>query len=126
MVNLFQNIILNELKPKITDLWKSENIINLAAPLTIRIKFEFKHTEDLNTLKNICEANEISLSKSLDVKDENNNLVGQLRSACFSPHFKKVIGIAMINKPFYEPSKNVKVDINGNICNGKVCDLPFI
>ena len=74
----------------------------------------------------IIEANEISLSKSLDVKDENNNLVGQLRSACFSPHFKKVIGIAMINKPFYEPSKNVKVDINGNICNGKVCDLPFI
>ena len=74
----------------------------------------------------IIEANEISLGKALDVKDENNNLIGQLRSACFSPHFKKVIGIAMINKPFYELSKNVKVDINGNICNGKVCDLPFI
>ena len=74
----------------------------------------------------IIDANEISMTKSLDVKDENNNVIGELRSACFSPHFNKVIGIAMINKPFYTPSQNVKVDINGNICNGKVCDLPFI
>ena len=74
----------------------------------------------------VIDVNEISMTKSLDVKDENNNLIGELRSACFSPHFDKVIGIAMIKKPFYTPSQNVKVDINGNICNGKVCDLPFI
>ena len=60
------NIILNELKPKITDLWKSENIINLAAPLTIRIKFEFKHTEDLNTLKNIFQKMNIIEKYSLE------------------------------------------------------------
>ena len=74
----------------------------------------------------IIDVNEISMTKSLDVRDENNNLIGELRSACFSPHFSKVIGIAMLKKPFYTPSENVKVDINGNICNGKVCDLPFI
>jgi len=74
----------------------------------------------------IIDVNEISMTKSLDVRDENNNLIGELRSACFSPHFSKVIGIAMIKKPFYTPFQNVKVDINGNICNGKVCDLPFI
>ena len=72
------------------------------------------------------DAKEISLTKSLEIKDENNNLVGELRSACFSPHFKTVIGIAMINKPFYGPSQIVKIEINGKICNGKVCDLPFI
>ena len=48
----------------------------------------------------IIDAKEISLTKSLEIKDENNNSVGELRSACFSPHFNKVIGIAMINKPF--------------------------
>ena len=74
----------------------------------------------------IIDAKEISLTKSLEIKDENNNSVGELRSACFSPHFKTVIGIAMINKPFWSPSQIVKIEINGKICNGKVCDLPFI
>ena len=40
--------------------------------------------------------------------------------------FKTVIGIAMINKPFWSPSQIVKIEINGKICSGKVCDLPFI
>ena len=74
----------------------------------------------------IIDANEISMTKSLNVKNENSDVIGELRSACFSPHFDKVFGIAMIKKPFYTPYQNVKVDINGNICNGKVCDLPFI
>ena len=69
---------------------------------------------------------EISLSGSLDLKDENNNIIGELRSACYSPHFGKVIGIAMIKKPYWEVSQSVKAEINGNICTGNVCDLPFI
>jgi len=72
------------------------------------------------------DAKEISLSGSLDLKDENNNIIGELRSACYSPHFEKVIGIAMIKKPYWEVSQSVKAEINGNICNGNVCDLPFI
>ena len=72
------------------------------------------------------DAKEISLSGSLDLKDENNNIIGELRSACYSPHFEKVIGIAMIKNPYWEVSQSIKVEINGNICNGKVCDLPFI
>jgi len=72
------------------------------------------------------EAKEVSLSGSLDLKDENNNIIGELRSACYSPHFEKVIGIAMIKKPYWEVSQSVKAKINGNICSGNVCDLPFI
>ena len=45
--------ILKELKVKITDLWKSENIVNLAAPLSIRLKFQYEHIEELSRLKNI-------------------------------------------------------------------------
>ena len=72
------------------------------------------------------EAKEIYLSGSLDIRDENNNIIGELRSACYSPHFKKAIGIAMINKSFWGISQSVKIEINDNTYNGKVCDLPFI
>ena len=72
------------------------------------------------------DAKEISLSGSLDLKDEDGSIIGELRSACYSPHFGKVIGIAMIKKPYWEESQSVKAEINGNICNGNVCDLPFI
>jgi dimethylsulfoniopropionate demethylase len=69
---------------------------------------------------------EISLSGSLDLKDDNDNIIGELRSACYSPHFGKVIGIAMMKKPHWEVSQRVKAEINSNICTGIVCDLPFI
>ena len=72
------------------------------------------------------DAKEISLSGSLDLKNEEGIIIGELRSACYSPHFEKVIGIAMMKKPNWEVSQSVKAEINGNICTGNVCDLPFI
>ena len=72
------------------------------------------------------DAKEVSISGSLDLKDENGNIIGELRSACYSPYFEKVIGIAMIKKPYCDVTQIVKVDVNGNICTGNVCDLPFI
>ena len=71
-------------------------------------------------------AKEISVTRSLKIMDENNNIIGELRSACYSPHFKEVIGIAMINKPYWEDKQTVKIDINDQTFEGKVCDLPFI
>ena len=32
----------------------------------------------------------------------------------------------MMKKPFWEVSQIVKIEINGNTFDGKVCDLPFI
>jgi len=72
------------------------------------------------------DAKEISLSGSLNLKDDNDNIIGELRSACYSPHFGKVIGIAMMKKPHWEVSQRVKAEINSNICTGIVSDLPFI
>ena len=69
---------------------------------------------------------EISLTRSKNLYDENNNIIGELRSATYSPHFKMVIGIAMIQKSHWEVSQSFKVEINDNTFNGKVCDLPFI
>ena len=72
------------------------------------------------------DAKSINVSGSIDLKDENNNKIGELRSGCYSPNFGKVIGIAMIKKPFWEVSQTVKIEINKQTFDGKVCDLPFI
>ena len=70
--------------------------------------------------------NKINLTKSLNIKDEKGNLIGDLRSACYSPHFKKSIGIAMINEPYCKASATGLLEIDGNSIAVKVCDLPFI
>ena len=62
----------------------------------------------------------ISLTGSLKLIGKDNNDLGELRSACYSPHFKKVIGIAMIKKPYWNVDQDVKVHINGDICSGTV------
>ena len=69
---------------------------------------------------------EISLTGSKNLYDDNNKVIGELRSACYSPHFQMVIGIAMIQKSHWEVSQSVKIQINDNTFNGNVCDLPFI
>ena len=45
--------ILKDLKMQITDIWKGENIINLAIPLTIQVKVNNKNLTNLDNLKNI-------------------------------------------------------------------------
>ena len=72
------------------------------------------------------DAKEISMSGSLDLRDDKNNKIGELRSAVYSPYFKKVVGIAMMYKSFWQSSQSFKIDINNNTFTGKVCDLPLI
>ena len=74
----------------------------------------------------LIETDEINLTKSLKLKDDKGNFIGDLRSACYSPNFKKVIGIAMINEPYCKPSATGLLEIEGNSLAVKVCDLPFI
>ena len=63
--------ILKELKLKITDLWKGENIINLTAPLTIRVNFEYKYINELTGLKNIF--NKMNIIEKYSLDEFNNN-----------------------------------------------------
>ena len=72
------------------------------------------------------DTSKINLTKSLNIKDEKGNLIGDLRSACYSPYFKKSIGIAMINEPHCKASATGLLEIDGNLIAVKVCDLPFI
>ena len=74
----------------------------------------------------VIDAKEINVSKSIDLIDDKNLKIGELRSGVYSPYFKKVIGIAMLHKPYFEVSQTFKISINDSIFEGKVCDLPFI
>ena len=44
--------ILSELKIIITDIWKNQNVINLAIPLSIKVKFKYNKLEELDMLNN--------------------------------------------------------------------------
>ncbi len=74
----------------------------------------------------MIDTKEINVSKSIDIFNDKNLKIGELRSGVYSPHFQKVIGIAMMNKPHWEVSQMFKISINDSIFEGKVCDLPFI
>ena len=54
------------------------------------------------------------------------SLVGHLRSAVYSPHFKKVVGIAMIKKEYWDKKTPFELEINGKKSKGSICDLPLV
>ena len=72
------------------------------------------------------ESKQINVTESIKIFDEKNNEIGELRSGVFSPHFNKVIGIAMMLKPYWNNSQFFKIELNNKSFDGKVCDLPFI
>ena len=107
-----------------------DKFVNLDSDITFLGKEKLKKIKSEGISKKLMgvqiDTKEISLSESLDIKNGKNAKIGELRSACYSPQFKKVIGIAMINSPYWEVSESIQIEINGNTFNGKVCDLPFI
>ena len=54
------------------------------------------------------------------------SIVGHLRSAVYSPHFKKVVGIAMIKKEYWDKKTPIELEINGKKSKGSICDLPLV
>ena len=53
------------------------------------------------------------------------SLVGHLRSAAYSPYFKKVVGIAMIKKEYWDKKTSFELEIGDKKTKGIICDLPF-
>jgi dimethylsulfoniopropionate demethylase len=70
--------------------------------------------------------NKIDMYCEKTLYDDNNNIVGFVRSATYSPTFKQVIGIAMINKPYWDGKDQFKIEIGEKIFVGRVCGLPFV
>ena len=56
----------------------------------------------------------------------NNEIAGDLRSATYSPDFKKVIGIAMIKKEYWDKKTSIELRIGDQISKCRICDLPIV
>ena len=54
------------------------------------------------------------------------SLIGHLRSAVYSPHFKKVVGIAMIKKEYWDKKTTFELRIGDKKSKGSICDLPLV
>jgi len=52
-------------------------------------------------------------------------LVGHLRSAVYSPTFKKVVGIAMIKKEYWDKKTTFELSNGDKTYKGSLCDLPI-
>tara|TARA_B100000683_G_scaffold113413_1_gene111599 strand:- start:339 stop:1118 length:780 start_codon:yes stop_codon:yes gene_type:complete len=106
-----------------------EKYVNLEADIDFLGKKKLIEIQKIGIKKKLMgvfiETDKINLTKSLNIKD-NKKLIGELRSACYSPHFKKVIGIAMINEPYCKLSTSGTLEIDGKSLSVTVCDLPFI
>jgi dimethylsulfoniopropionate demethylase len=56
----------------------------------------------------------------------NSNVVGDLRSATYSPNLKKVVGIAMIKKEYWDKKTPIELKIGDKKSKGTICDLPIV
>ena len=56
----------------------------------------------------------------------NENIIGNLRSAAYSPNLKKVVGIAMIKRKFWNKTIDIELKINKQLSKGRLCDLPIV
>ena len=63
---------------------------------------------------------------SVDLFNKKKQIIGNLRSAAFSPTFKKIVGIAMINKEYCKNNEIFNINLNDNLIYGEVCELPII
>jgi len=70
---LLLNPILKDLKFKITDLWKEENLVNILMPLSIQLKFKHKSLKDLEKVRNSLHKINIINNYSLEKFDINNS-----------------------------------------------------
>ena len=68
----------------------------------------------------------IDASKAIELLDNSENTVGELRSAAFSPKFKKIVGIAMIKKDFCRERQKFNIKIDKKVLEGEICNLPII
>ena len=65
--------VLKDLKLKITDLWKEQNLVNLLIPLSIRLKFQHTSLEDLDKIRNTFYKISIIDKYSLEELNTNNS-----------------------------------------------------
>jgi len=70
---LASSSIVKDLKLKITDLWKEENLINLLMPLSIKLKFQHTNLKNFNEIRNTFQKISIIHNYTLEEFNINNS-----------------------------------------------------
>ena len=73
----------------------------------------------------LMDMDKIEVTESMPLYN-NNNIVGDLRSATYSPNLKKVVGIAMIKKEYWDKKTPIELKIGDKKSKGILCDLPIV
>ena len=71
------------------------------------------------------EAKAITITKEIPMINSEGKLMGQLRSAAFSPKYKRIVGIAMIEKDYCKQQQKFQIEINDDVFSGEICNLPI-
>jgi dimethylsulfoniopropionate demethylase len=96
--------------------------INYLGKSTLQEQKEKGVTRSLVGLK--LQIDKISLSKTLPIF-QNEQLIGDLRSACFSPKFQCCLGIAMIDTTYQNHSAPLNLMIDGQEIIAEMTSIPF-
>ena len=73
----------------------------------------------------LIDMDKIEVTESIPLYN-NNSIAGDLRSATYSPNLKKVVGIAMVKKEYWDKKTPFELEINGKKSKGSICDLPLV
>ena len=75
---------------------------------------------------NTIDLNSLSANLNYLLINDKKELIGDLRSAAYSPTFKKIVGIAMIKKDYFEEKKDFYTNTNNKLVEGEICNLPIV
>jgi dimethylsulfoniopropionate demethylase len=73
----------------------------------------------------LLDMDKIEVTESLSLYN-NNKIAGELRSATYSPNLKKVVGIAMVKKEYWDKKTPIELKIGDKKSKGTLCDLPIV
>ena len=106
-----------------------DKYVNLESDILFLGKEKLKKIKEEGIIKKLMgvkiEANTINVVEEIPLYNEK-KLIGNLRSAGFSPKFKKIVGIAMINKNFWDLGQKFQIYIDDKEVSGEVCNLPIV
>ena len=105
-----------------------ENFVHLDSNIEFLGKKSLKNIKNKGITRKLMgvkiDTNELSLSNT-ELLDMKNQVIGELRSAAFSPKFNKIVGISMIRKEFCNVAHKFKIKINKKLVSGEVVNLPI-
>ena len=106
-----------------------DKYVNLESDIMFLGKEELKRIKTEGVKKKLMgvkiEANSVSITEEVPIYAEKKQ-IGMLRSAGYSPKFSKVVGIAMINRNFWNLGQKFLTRFDGKEVSGEVCNLPII